>query len=71
MGVLRSKTNRAGLTVNGVLLGEPPITRIDGSPLQPGDNLIEDGWFVWSDAVFPTGLVRASGSVDVDEPEEI
>lgn len=71
MGMLRSKTNRAGLIVNGVLLGAPPITRVDGSPLAPGDNLVDDGWFVWDHPAFPTGVVRASGSVDVDEPEEI
>lgn len=66
MGLLRSKTNRSGLTVNGVLLGDPPITRRDGSALEPGDNLIDDGWFVWSDPAFPNGNVHADGSVDVD-----
>ena len=66
MGTLRSKTNRSGLTVNGVLLGDCPITRSDGTPLEPGDT-ITDAWFVWSDAAFPNGNVHADGSVDVDE----
>lgn len=71
MGRLRSKTNRAGVVVNGVTLGDPPITRIDGSPLEPGDSLVDDGWFIWDDAHFPNGVVYASGAVDVDEPEGI
>jgi len=70
VGLLRSKTNRKGLVVNGVTLGDPPITRIDGTPLEAGDNLIEDGWFVWSDPAFPTGNVHADGGVDVDEDPE-
>ena len=69
MGTLRSKTNRAGLVVNGVTLGDAPITLIDGSPAQPGDS-ISELWFIWSDSRFPNGNVHADGSVDVDpEPE--
>lgn len=68
MGTLRSKTNRSGLVVNGVRLGDCPITRADGAPLEPGDT-ITDAWFVWSDAAFPTGNVHADGTVDVDDPE--
>ena len=71
MGTLRSKTNREGVIVNGVTLGDPPITRRDGSPLEPGDNLADDAWFVYDDARFPTGLVYASGAVDVDEPDDL
>lgn len=66
MGLLRSKTNRSGLVVNGVVLGDPPITRRDGTALEVGDNLVEDGWFIWSDARFPNGNVHADGTVDVD-----
>jgi hypothetical protein len=66
MGTLRSKTNRAGVVVNGVILGDAPITLIDGSQPNPGDK-IEDLWFVWDDARFPTGVVYASGAVDIDE----
>jgi hypothetical protein len=69
VGRLRSKTNRAGLTVNGVLLGDAPITLIDGTPPEAGTQ-IEDLWFIWDDPAFPTGVVYPNGSVDVDEPTE-
>ena len=69
MGTLRSKTNRAGLVVNGVTLGDAPITLIDGSPPEPGDN-IDALWFIWNDPRFPNGNVHPDGSVDIDpEPE--
>jgi len=48
VGQLRAKTNRQGLTVNGVLLGDAPITLIDGTAPGPGD-LITDCWFLWDD----------------------
>lgn len=70
MGQLRSKTNRKGVIVNGVTLGDPPITRIDGSPLQPGDSLIDDAWFIFDHPSFPNGVVYPNGAVDIDEPEE-
>ena len=70
MGTLRSKRQRQGVVVNGVVLGDPPITKIDGSPLEPGDHL-DDGWFVWEDPRFPNGVVYASGAVDVDQPDEL
>lgn len=65
MGMLRSKTNRTGLVVNGVLLGDAPITLIDGTLPQPGDTVTEL-WFVWDDAAFPTGVVHADGTVVPD-----
>ena len=70
MGTLRSKTNREGVVVNGVVLGSAPITLIDGSTPTPGDH-IDDLWFIWDDSRFPTGLVYASGAVDVDEPDDL
>lgn len=70
MGTLRSKTNRAGLVVNGVTLGDAPITLIDGTTPEPGDQ-VDDLWFIWDDAAFPNGVVRASGTVDVDDPEPL
>ena len=70
MGTLRSKTNREGVVVNGVTLGSSVLSLLDGTPPQPGDH-IEDLWFRWDDARFPTGLVYASGAVDVDEPDDI
>ena len=70
MGTLRSKTNRAGLVVNGVTLGDAPITLIDGTAPEPGDQ-VDDLWFIWDDAALPTGVVRASGTVDVDDPEPL
>jgi len=70
MGTLRSKTNRAGLVVNGVTLGSSVLSLLDGTPPQPGDQ-VDDLWFIWDDAAFPTGVVRASGTVDVDDPEPL
>lgn len=69
MGTLRSKTNRAGVVVNGVTLGDAPITLIDGTPAQPGDK-IDELWFRWDHPAFPTGVVYASGAVDVAPPAE-
>lgn len=69
MGTLRSKTNRAGLVVNGVMLGDAPIALLDGTAPQAGDS-ITDLWFIWNDSRFPNGNVHADGSVDIDpEPE--
>lgn len=65
MGTLRSKTNRAGLEVNGVILGDAPITLIDGSSPEPGDT-ISELWFRWDDAKFPNGIVNGDGSVTHD-----
>lgn len=70
MGTLRSKTNRAGVVVNGVVLGDAPISHIDGSAPQPGDSITEL-WFIWDDPRLPTGVVYATGAVDVDEPTDI
>jgi hypothetical protein len=70
MGTLRSKTNRVGVVVNGVTLGDAPITLIDGTPPQPGDSITEL-WFRWDDPRLPTGIVYASGAVDLDEPADI
>lgn len=67
MGQLRSKTNRQGLTVNGVLLGDAPITLLDGTQPQPGDTITEL-WFIWDHEAFPNGIVHADGTVDVDQP---
>ena len=65
MGRLRSKTNRAGLTVNAVQLGEPVILTIDAGPLGPGDT-ISEAWFIWDDEAYPTGVVNADGTVTAD-----
>jgi hypothetical protein len=65
MGRLRSKTNRTGLTVNGVQLGEPAILSIDAEPLGPGDT-ISEAWFIWDDGAFGDGVVNADGTVTAD-----
>ena len=65
MGRLRSKTNRAGLTVNGVQLGEPVILDVNADPLGPGDT-ISEAWFIWDDEAFGTGVVNADGTVTAD-----
>ena len=65
MGRLRSKTNRAGLSVNGVQLGAPVILTIDAEPLGPGDT-ISEAWFIWDDEAYPTGVVNADGTVTAD-----
>lgn len=65
MGTLRSKTNRTGLVVNGVTLGDAPITLIDGTAPEHGDT-ISELWFRWDDAAFPNGVVNSDGSVTHD-----
>jgi len=65
MGRLRATTNRAGLSVNGVQLGEPVILSIDAEPLGPGDT-ISEAWFIWDDAAFGDGVVNADGTVTAD-----
>lgn len=65
MGRLRAKTNRAGLSVNAVQLGEPAILDITAEPLGPGDT-ISEAWFIWDDEAYPTGVVNADGSVTAD-----
>ena len=65
MGRLRAKTNRAGLSVNGVQLGEPAILDIAAGPLGPGDT-ISEAWFIWDDSAFGTGVVNADGTVTAD-----
>jgi hypothetical protein len=57
MGTLRSTTDHSGLTVNGVLLGEP--VEIDGNPET----------FEWDDSAFPNGEIDADGNVTPDEGE--
>jgi hypothetical protein len=57
MGTLRSTTDHSGLTVNGVLLGEP--VEIDGN--------LET--FEWDDSAFPNGEIDADGSIILDEEE--
>ena len=71
MGVLRSKKQRQGVVVNGVTLGDVVMARLDGTPAtEPGVDL-DDCWYLWDDPRFPTGVVYASGAVDVDEPDDI
>jgi hypothetical protein len=57
MGTLRSTTDHSGLTVNGVLLGEP--VEIDGNPET----------YEWDDSAFPNGEIDADGNVTPDEGE--
>jgi hypothetical protein len=57
MGTLRSTADHSGLTVNGVLLGEP--VEIDGNPET----------FEWDDSAFPNGEIDADGNVTPDEGE--
>jgi hypothetical protein len=57
MGTLRSTTDHSGLTVNGVLLGEP--VEIDGNPET----------YEWDDSAFPNGEIDADGSIILDEEE--
>ena len=71
MGTLRSKTNRIGVVVNGVTLGDAPMALIDGTPASDPGVHLPDCWYFWDDSAFPTGLVYESGHVDVDEPEDL
>lgn len=66
MGVLRSKTNREGLVVNGVLLGLAPLTLADGSRPAPQDTT-DEVWFTWTHEAFVDGIVRADGVVIEDD----
>lgn len=66
MGILRSQTNISGITINGVLLGEPAApVRIDGTPAQKGDSM-QDLWFIWDDSAFPNGEIDAEGNIVYD-----
>jgi hypothetical protein len=65
MGRLRAKTNRAGLTINGVQLGDPVILDANADPLGPGDTIAE-AWFIWDDEAYPTGVVNADSTVTLD-----
>jgi hypothetical protein len=65
VGMLRSKTNRQGLVVNGVMLGVAPLMLADGTP-PPPETTTDDVWFVWSHEALPTGIVRADGGVTLD-----
>lgn len=56
MGTLRSATDVQGMTVNGVLLGEP--VELDGDP----------NTFEYDDSAFPNGEI-VDGVVVPDEPE--
>lgn len=71
MGTLRSQTNLSGVTVNGVLLGDPvaPV-RSDSTPAQIGDSM-SDLWFAWDDSAFPNGTVDSEGNVTPDETTEV
>lgn len=53
MGTLKSYFNHTGLTVNGILLGEP--VEIDGDP----------STFEWNDHRIPDGWVDQDGSVTI------
>ena len=70
MGTLRSKTNRTGLVVDGVTLGDAPITLIDGSAPQEGDT-VSELWFIWDDPAFPNGVVTADGTIIHDHLEPL
>ena len=66
MGRLRAKTWYPNVTVNGVALGQPPITDINGVAPTPGDSLTADLYFIWDDSRFPNGVVNADGTVTLD-----
>lgn len=68
MGRLRAKTNHRPTHVNGVQLGDPVITREDGTPFQDGDN-IADLVFAWDDSRIPNGVVDELGAVALDKVE--
>jgi len=67
MGLLRSKTDHTGMSVSGVTLGAPlaPV-RVDGSPMQPGDSLV-DLYICWDDSAFPYGEIDELGNIEIDE----
>jgi hypothetical protein len=65
MGRLRAKINHRPTKVNDVELGEPIITREDGTPFQEGDN-IADLVFAWDDSRVPDGVVDEHGRVTLD-----
>lgn len=57
MGTLRSLTNHSGMTVNGVILGDP--VELDDDPAT----------FEWDDARFPNGELDVEGNITIDEVE--
>ena len=62
MGMLKSKTNKQGVSVSGVTLGFPTIVREDGQPSQSGD-VVADLWFGWSDSRLVDGTIDADGTI--------
>lgn len=67
MGMIRSQTNHSGEIVEGVILGSPigPV-RLDGSPSQPGDSMLDMYWG-WDDSGLPSGVMDAEGVLAPDE----
>lgn len=59
MGTLRSHTDHTGMTVNGVLLGEPVNLDDDSST------------FEWDDSAFPNGVIDAEGNITVDDEGDV
>lgn len=65
MGRLRSQINHGPTQLDGIQLGDPVITRADGTPFQDGDN-IADLVFAWDDHRIPDGTIDALGKVTLD-----
>jgi hypothetical protein len=63
MGTLRSASDCSGMVINGVLLGEPSFTDANDEEKEP--------LFIWDDSRFPQGLIEDSGTITLDEVEEI
>lgn len=65
MGLLRSATDRSGLTFNGITLGDPTFT--DELPSQDANPLL----FAWDDSRLPSGVIEDDGSVTLDETDDV
>lgn len=61
MGTLRSEFDHAGMTVNGITLGQAARdVDDDGEPI---------GEYRWDDSRLPTGELSEDGTITVDELE--
>jgi len=63
MGTLVSDTDRSGMVVRDVILGQPARDlNGNGQPTGP---------YRWDDSRLPSGVIATDGTIIIDEPEGI
>jgi len=63
MGLLRSNQNHSGMVVNGVTLGDP-ARDVDKNDKPVGE-------YRWDDARLPCGFIDTSGTITLDETDDV